>query len=367
MQIRRAAPALSLATALLLASIGSPFARAQTSPDSAADQRDQAYRLVDERVAERDQVEGRLVEALIAYQQAAEDLSAANARLSRVEEKLVLAQARAAELTVMLQTTAINAYVDAVGGSSGLFLAGTRADAFLVAAQVLQNVQGTTREEIDQITAIQNELSRLETGYTQERDTVADLTATLAEKNTELQALFAVADAAVADAYRRALEAETAYRAALSAAEAARSAREAEERKQAASQSSPPTTPGSTPTPANGGTTTPPGGTIKIRPSTEAWRPVVAAHFPADRVDEALAIIQCESGGDPGIVNPYSGAAGLFQFLPGTWAAASVSAGVGDRSVFDGEANIIAAAWLSGYYASRGYSPWQPWACRWYL
>jgi soluble lytic murein transglycosylase-like protein len=84
-------------------------------------------------------------------------------------------------------------------------------------------------------------------------------------------------------------------------------------------------------------------------------------------VNEALAIIQCESGGDPGIVNPYSGAAGLFQFLPGTWAAASVSAGVGGRSVFDGEANIIAAAWLSGYYASKGYSPWQPWSCRRYL
>jgi hypothetical protein len=366
MQIRRAAPALSLATALLLTAVGSPFARAQTSPDSAADQRDEAYRLVDEKVAERDRVESRLVDALIAYQQAAEDLIAANARLSRVEEKLVLAQARAAELAVMLQTTAINAYVDAVGGASGLFLAGTEADGFLVAAQVLQNVQGTTRQEMDQITAIQNELARLETGYSQERDAVAELTATLEQKNTELQALFAVADAAVAAAYRQALEAETAYRAALSAAEAARSAREAEERKETASQGTPGTTPGTTQPPSSGGTN-PPGGTIKIRPATEAWRPIVAAHFPADRVDEALTIIQCESGGDPGIVNPYSGAAGLFQFMPGTWAAASVSAGVGGSSVFDGEANIIAAAWLSGYYASRGYSPWQPWSCRWYL
>lgn len=362
MQIRRAAPALSLATALLLTAVGSPFARAQTSPDSAADQRDEAYRLVDETVAERDRVEGRLVEVLTAYQQAAEDLSAANARLSRVGEKLVLAQARAAELAVMLQTTAINAYVDAVGGASGLFLAGTEADGFLVAAQVLQNVQGTTRQEIDQISAIQNELARLETGYSQERDAVAELTATLEQKNTELQALFAVADAAVAAAYRQALEAETAYRAALSTAEAARSAREAEERKETATQA----TPGTTQPPSSGGTT-PPGATVEIRPATEAWRPIVAAHFPADRVNEALAIIQCESGGNPDIVNPYSGAAGLFQFMPGTWAAASVSAGVGGRSVFDGEANIIAAAWLSGYYASQGYSPWQPWSCRWYL
>lgn len=366
MQVRRVAPALSLATALLLTTVGSSLARAQTDPDTAEQQRDEAYRIVGERVADRDRVESRLAEALFAYQQAAEDLSTASSRLARVEEKLVAARARATELTVILQTTALNAYVDAVGGASGLFLAGTRADGFLVASQVLENVQGTTREEIDQITAIHNELARLEVDYSAERDEIADLTATLAAKNAELQELFASADAAVAAAYQEALTAESAYRAALSAAEAARSAREAEERKAAAAQSPAPTTPGTTQPPSNGGTT-PPGGTIKIRAATEAWRPIVAAHFPAARVEEALVIIQCESGGDPGIVNPYSGAAGLFQFMPGTWAAASVSAGVGGRSVFDGEANIIAAAWLSGYYASRGYSPWQPWACRRYL
>ncbi len=80
-----------------------------------------------------------------------------------------------------------------------------------------------------------------------------------------------------------------------------------------------------------------------------------------------MYIMQCESLGDPEAVNPYSGASGLFQFMPGTWAVASVKAGVDDRSVFDGEANIIAASWLAEYYRSRGLDPWRPWTCRYYL
>jgi soluble lytic murein transglycosylase-like protein len=93
----------------------------------------------------------------------------------------------------------------------------------------------------------------------------------------------------------------------------------------------------------------------------------VEIHFAPDLSEHALEIMQCESLGDPNAVNPYSGASGLFQFMPGTWAVASVQAGVGDRSVFDGEANIIAASWLAEYYRPRGLDPWRPWVCRYYL
>jgi soluble lytic murein transglycosylase-like protein len=70
--------------------------------------------------------------------------------------------------------------------------------------------------------------------------------------------------------------------------------------------------------------------------------------------------MDCESGGDPNAYNEASGASGLFQFLPGTWASASVSAGWAGADVFDGEANIAVAAWLSG--SSTG--PWSHWNCK---
>ncbi len=57
-------------------------------------------------------------------------------------------------------------------------------------------------------------------------------------------------------------------------------------------------------------------------------------------VEPALRVIQCESLGDPEAYNPYSGASGLFQFLPGTWAVIAPKAGFDGVSVFDPEANI---------------------------
>lgn len=81
------------------------------------------------------------------------------------------------------------------------------------------------------------------------------------------------------------------------------------------------------------------------------------AYFPADMVEPALRIIQCESLGDPDAYNPYSGASGLFQFLPGTWAVIAPKAGFSGVSVFDPEANIGAAAWLTAYYESLGRDP----------
>lgn len=96
----------------------------------------------------------------------------------------------------------------------------------------------------------------------------------------------------------------------------------------------------------------------------ERWRSLVATHFPAGRVEEALSIMDCESGGDPKARNPRSGAAGLYQFLPRTWEHASAQAGVGHLSVDDPEANIAAAAWLTEYSVSRGNRAWSHWTCR---
>ena len=95
----------------------------------------------------------------------------------------------------------------------------------------------------------------------------------------------------------------------------------------------------------------------------ERWRGLVSAYFPSAWVEPALRIIQCESLGDPEAYNPYSGASGLFQFLPGTWAVIASKAGFGGASAFDPEANIGTAAWLAAYYQSLGRNPWTPWYC----
>lgn len=373
MQFRRAALALSLVTALpSLAGSSLAFAQtdvgdAESRADEAGQAKQDAYRLVSGAVADRDRIEGQLFEALVSYQLAADELSAASAKLTRIEQKMSNALARSAQLEDTFESAAINAYMVAVGGGSHMFLAGTESSDFLFASQVLDNVQGNTQADIDRVAAIRSELNRLQADYLLERDAVAGRTSDLDARAGDLEILFAQADAAVSSAYSDAKRAEAAYIQALSGVDAARAAQEVVKRQEQSTT----TTSTSTTTAAGGGEAPvepePPKPVVTVKPTTESWRGLVAAHFPPSRVDEALVIIQCESNGDPAAINPYSGAAGLFQFLPGTWAAASVSAGVGSRSVFDAEANVIAAAWLSGYYQSRGYDPWQPWSCRHHL
>lgn len=96
----------------------------------------------------------------------------------------------------------------------------------------------------------------------------------------------------------------------------------------------------------------------------ERWRPIVERWFPPERVDEALAVIRCESRGDPLARSRRSSATGLFQFLRGTWEHASRRAGFAGRPPTDPEASIATAAWLVEQTASRGRDPWSRWSCR---
>ena len=67
-------------------------------------------------------------------------------------------------------------------------------------------------------------------------------------------------------------------------------------------------------------------------------------------VSWAQRVAMCESGDNPDARNP-SGASGLFQIMPGTWAGTPYAS----SSVFDPVANARAAAWL---YARRGPGAW---------
>ena len=87
----------------------------------------------------------------------------------------------------------------------------------------------------------------------------------------------------------------------------------------------------------------------------ESWRPLVAAYFPPDRVDQALKVIWCESRGDPSAKNPNSTASGLFQVLRGWWSG-EWSTAIPAFDPFDPEANVAAAAKIAG--GPRYWSDW---------
>jgi len=87
------------------------------------------------------------------------------------------------------------------------------------------------------------------------------------------------------------------------------------------------------------GTRVPPGSS-----EIEAIIRDAAAAQGAD-AEQLLRVAYCESRYNPGAYNA-SGAAGLFQFLPSTWAANSVRAGFGGASVFDPVASANVAAWM---------------------
>ncbi|MEP6693112.1 MAG: transglycosylase SLT domain-containing protein, partial [Chloroflexota bacterium] len=82
-----------------------------------------------------------------------------------------------------------------------------------------------------------------------------------------------------------------------------------------------------------------------------------AAAWGADP-SQLLRVAWCESRYNPYALNARSGAAGLFQFMPATWAANSVRAGYAGASVFDPVASANTAA-----YMFRNGQAWQ-WSCK---
>lgn len=103
-----------------------------------------------------------------------------------------------------------------------------------------------------------------------------------------------------------------------------------------------------------------------VVPGRVAVVAMIRDHFaPLGSKNEAVAlcVAEAESNFDPLAENPSTGAAGVFQFLPSTWANLSELAGHGGASVFDARANIAVTAWTVAEYG------WHPWssvaeACR---
>lgn len=76
---------------------------------------------------------------------------------------------------------------------------------------------------------------------------------------------------------------------------------------------------------------------------------------------EMIAIAFCESRYDASARNWQSGALGVYQLTPATWAYAAVGAGVIGASPLDAAANVEAASWLA---ATDGtWQSWHRWGC----
>ena len=110
------------------------------------------------------------------------------------------------------------------------------------------------------------------------------------------------------------------------------------------------------PTPVTAPTTR---GLARSIAGVEQWRELVARYFDARYVDDALSVMQGESGGNPDAKNPNSSASGLFQHLARYWDGRSAAAGWAGADIFDPEANIAVAAWLS-----KGGSDWGHWSVK---
>lgn len=366
--------ALVLLIAVLVVDGGSAYAQdvgdTEQNAADAAERSDVAAGLVDAAVANRAEIEVHLAATFTRISDLAAQLSTVAAGLDKVEGQIVFADAEMTSIEAEIEAQAVDAYMNALAVPMLSFVNSDTVESALVVGVVVEAVI-SGRQAIEHLVAKKNELETLQADYLTKQDEVADLKAEVDLEVAKLAALYDQADAKVAYAIRKANTADAEYRSALSAVDSAR-AREAEQKRQderttttaTNPSSSPPTTtsppPTSPPTTSGGGS----GGSWTGKPGVEQWRGVVSQYFPAHRVDEALQIMQCESLGDPNAYNPYSGASGLYQFLPATWATTAPMAGFPDVSAFEPAANIATAAWLANRYEQLGQNYWQPWSCR---
>jgi Transglycosylase SLT domain len=382
---------LAFSFALSFMTAGGTLALAQSAEDAQQDAQEAKQRanaatgLVDEAVANREEIERKLADSIARMNELAAQLSVVGSKLDRVAAQVGYADVELAGIKADIEHQAVDAYMTVVASPSVSVVNTETVEEALVASSVVEDVVADGRLTVGELLAKRKSLEELKETFLSDQQEYLDIQAEVDAEVANYSDLYEQADATVASAIREADAAEREYLAALSAVEIAK-AKEDERARQENRQrtdttpttgspttttpsSGPTTTSGSAPTTAAPATTTPTtsgggGAPTTHPPQVEQWRGLVSQYFPSSRVDEALAIIDCESNGDPNALNPYSGAAGLFQFLPSTWEGTAPKAGFAGASVFDPESNIGSAAWLGNRYEDLGYDFWRPWNCR---
>jgi soluble lytic murein transglycosylase-like protein len=323
MGLRRAGVALF--ALVFLVAVLPMISHAQTTLDEAEDRRESAYSLLAGAVRNRDATEARLLAALEEYQRVSALLAGKAASVDRLGELVGPAGTELARVTARVDALAADAYMEALSLPAGLVFESRSVQQAMVRGPIIRLLAGYDQDQASTLAVSRRNLEQLQTRMASEMAAVSALQVAAESAADSLERLFAEADRAVAE----------------------------------------PPAPVATTSATTSATLPPPPsiGTNPLKPAVERWRPLVSSYFPAGWVEPALRIVQCESLGDPEAYNPYSGASGLFQFLPGTWAVIAPKAGFGGASAFDPEANIGTAAWLASYYQNLGRSPWSPWYC----
>ncbi|MDX1469195.1 MAG: transglycosylase SLT domain-containing protein [Acidimicrobiia bacterium] len=362
---------LALITALALVGTVALMETSTASAQTVDDAEDDAERarqraevasgLVDEAVVERDRIEAELAVAIARATEIATRLSEVGADLDRVAASAGFASGEIASIRQEIEIHAVEAYMRVVS-SPAVALANTRSiEDAVIFRSLATEVVGDSQSTLDALVVRLRGLGDLRATYLAMQDEYNALQVELDEQVEALARLYDEADADVAAAVRNARQAEADYRDALSAVAAAQ-AREEEQRRQEQRTTT-------TTTADSGGTEGRDSdgyliGPFKHPPKVERWRGLVQQFFPSHRVEQALRILNCESNGDPDAYNPYSGASGLFQFIPSTWATTAHRAGYPDASPFEPEANTASAAWLANRYGQLNLPYWMAWSCQ---
>lgn len=366
--------ALWLSLVLLLA--GGPLAIAQSVSDaeeeaeSARRSADAASGLVDEAVANRSAIEASLIKSISKLNELGAQLSAVGAALDSIAARLGFADVELAGIQSEIETQAVESYMTVLSSPTVAWVSTESVEHALVATSVVEDVVAAGQVEVDQLVVKRRSLMSLQDEYLTKQTEFARLQEEMDAEVERFTVMYEEADQKVAAVVRQARQADAAYRAALTTVEVAQAKEQERARQEARTAPGSTTPPASSPgtTAASPSTTTSASGdggrSWDHPPAVERWRSLVTSFFPSHRVEEALRIIDCESNGDPDAYNPYSGASGLFQFIPSTWATTAPRAGYAGASPFEPEANVASAAWLANEYQRQGEYYWQAWSCR---
>lgn len=322
-----------------------PLEQARQEKTLAASRLSDAERLISSTVARRDRLEARLLVALDKYERTSDAIEEVGYRIASVEDQIMSAGRDLEIARDGMQQQVSAAYIHAVSAPGGFWWGADSFSLALVADEAMRSAERDNLGQLDDLVLLRTELADLQLEFGAEQDQLSSLLADQEAAANELQTLFGEADADLAAAYARLSDAKKDLSVASKKLKAAQ---------KLAARPPPPSSGGEQPCCSR-----------SISAKVRAWEPVVAAYFPNNYVEQALSVMQCESGGNPDAFNPHSGASGLFQFLPGTWTVVAAKAGFAGASPFNGEANIASAAWLVDYSIKTGHpgGAWGHWGC----